>query len=141
VLRAESADTDIQSSVPQPLIVDIAAILGQLGDDEELVWELIDLFLTDYPRRVAAIASAVSAHDARGVAAAAHSLKGGASNLCAREVEAAAWELEQAAERSDFAAITASSQQLALRVDEFAAALRAQRQSNSRCASVIVGPR
>jgi len=54
--------------------------LQEEGEDDLLV-ELIDLFLQDAPGRIAAIRSAVESRDWIGVAERAHSLKGSCASL------------------------------------------------------------
>ena len=49
--------------------------------DESLVQELVEIFLTDTPPRMAAIVAAVKASDAKTLASVAHALKGGSANM------------------------------------------------------------
>jgi signal transduction histidine kinase/CheY-like chemotaxis protein len=56
-------------------------VLERLGGDERLLSEVIDLFLEDCPRRLAAIKAAVDARDAELIRTTAHALKGAAANL------------------------------------------------------------
>jgi HPt (histidine-containing phosphotransfer) domain-containing protein len=58
---------------------DLAAVLATFEQDEELVRELLALFVEDCPGRMAAIAAAVSAGDAAALRVAAHTLKGALS--------------------------------------------------------------
>jgi len=83
-------------SFEQPL--DVAAMRQQLGDDEELFADLIELFLADYPGRLQALETALAASDFAGVRSVAHTIKGGASNLCASRVVQAARTLEAVSE-------------------------------------------
>ena len=70
----------------------------RLGDDE-LVGEIIGLFLADCPAKVAAIKAAVVARDLRAIRVAAHALKGSAANMSAMPVSECASALELMAER------------------------------------------
>ena len=83
--------------------LDRARMLEYLGGDEELMLEVVRLFLEDCPRRLAAIASAIEDRAADRLRAAAHALKGSAGNLGAAGLVGAAATLEQmgAAERLD----------------------------------------
>ena len=63
--------------------VDFSDIQRRLGD-EELVGEMIILFLEDYPIRMAEIEAAIEARDGEATLTASHALKGAASNLSAR---------------------------------------------------------
>jgi two-component system sensor histidine kinase/response regulator len=69
---------------PQPAHATTLArqeVLERLGGDERLLSEVIDLFLDDCPRRLAAIKAAVDGRDAELIRTTAHALKGAAGNL------------------------------------------------------------
>ena len=70
----------------------------RLGDDD-LVGEIIGLFLADCPAKVSAIKAAVVARDFRAIRIAAHALKGSAANMSAMPVSECASALELMAER------------------------------------------
>lgn len=67
---------------------------GQGEDEPDLVVELIDLFLEDTPRRVAAMQQALANSDDRLLAREAHALKGSSSTLGATQVAESCAELE-----------------------------------------------
>ena len=101
-------------------VLDVEQMRERLGDDDELVADVIRLYLDDYPARLEAIASAIKAHDAAGLRGAAHALKGGASALSAQRVADAARQLEAIGEAGDlgladqrFAALVSEAEQLA----------------------------
>lgn len=71
-----------------------AVALERLGGDEELLREVAQLFLEEYPTLVADVRLAVSAGDADGLQRAAHSLKGSVSNFGADAAYEAAFALE-----------------------------------------------
>jgi HPt (histidine-containing phosphotransfer) domain-containing protein len=78
-------------------LYDKRAILERVDGDIDLLREVIEMFLTDAPPLIADMRAAVAAGDAGGIKAAAHTLRGAASNFgatavveCAREVEALA---------------------------------------------------
>jgi CheY-like chemotaxis protein len=77
--------------------MDLEAMRARLGGDEELMREIMQLFLDDYPDRLANLASAVRDGDADAVRVAAHTMKGAAAQLSATSVAACASSLEQAA--------------------------------------------
>jgi two-component system, sensor histidine kinase and response regulator len=85
-----------QTAPPQPdsPVFDRATMLHQVGGDEELLHELIGLFLTDGPKQLRQVLAAATAGDARGLRAAAHTLKGTATSLAAPELALAAERLE-----------------------------------------------
>ena len=62
---------------------DEEALRHRLSGDDELMTDVIRLFLEDLPVRVAAIQEAVTRRDAEALRAAAHALKGAAGNLSA----------------------------------------------------------
>jgi HPt (histidine-containing phosphotransfer) domain-containing protein len=63
------------------LIVDRTDMLARLDGDEELMIELIRLFLAECHQRVAAIKTAIDGRDGPQLAAAAHAMKGAAMNV------------------------------------------------------------
>jgi two-component system sensor histidine kinase/response regulator len=75
------------------------------GEPDPLA-ELVQLFLDDTPERLAQINAALKKSDAAGLESAAHSLKGSASNLGAKNVAAACARLMQQARNHDFATAT-----------------------------------
>jgi two-component system, sensor histidine kinase and response regulator len=75
--------------------IDREALLNRVGGDEELLMEIVQLFLVDCPLRVAAIRDAVDGGNADDIRLAAHALKGSASNMSATALTAAARTLER----------------------------------------------
>lgn len=74
-----------------------AALLARVGGDEQIAAQLCAVFLDDAPKRLAVIAQAVRAGDARALQSAAHAFKGAASVFDAADVVAAARRIEQLA--------------------------------------------
>jgi signal transduction histidine kinase/DNA-binding response OmpR family regulator/HPt (histidine-containing phosphotransfer) domain-containing protein len=72
-----------------------AELLDRLGGDIDLLGEVINLFLEDCPRRLAAIGAAVGQRDGELIRAAAHALKGSAGTIAASAVFEAAQTLER----------------------------------------------
>jgi CheY-like chemotaxis protein/HPt (histidine-containing phosphotransfer) domain-containing protein len=88
----------IAAQPPRPagdLPFDRPALLERLSGDEQLLADVVQLFLEDCPQRVAAIKVAIEAGSADGVRAEAHGLKGAAGNLSAEPVVRAARALEE----------------------------------------------
>jgi two-component system sensor histidine kinase/response regulator len=75
-------------------IVDRNDVLERVGGDEELLHEIIGIFLEEYPSLIAGIRSAVEKQDARSLERSAHNLKGSVCNFGARSATQAALELE-----------------------------------------------
>jgi CheY-like chemotaxis protein len=86
--------TDGTDAEALPVIFDVAATLRNIGDDTDLLEELIKLFLQRYQAMLEAIRAALANRDQVAVEQAAHALKGTASNLCASEVVLSAGQLE-----------------------------------------------
>jgi two-component system, sensor histidine kinase and response regulator len=68
--------------------------LDRVGGDEELLDELVDLYLAEYPRLLQKIRAAVSTGDAPGLYRSAHSLKGSLGALAAEDALEHVLELE-----------------------------------------------
>ena len=75
-------------------LVDRATVLDRVGGDEDLLREIAGIFLTEYPRLIDEIQSAVDKGDAIRLERAAHSLKGSVSNFGAPAATEAAYRLE-----------------------------------------------
>jgi HPt (histidine-containing phosphotransfer) domain-containing protein len=75
--------------------IDREVALSRVGGDVELLKEIADLFLDDYPKLVAELREAVSAGDATRVERTAHGLKGSVSNFGAQAATNAALSLEK----------------------------------------------
>jgi PAS domain S-box-containing protein len=75
--------------------VERASLLARMGGDEELLRDVVQLFLTDCPERLAAIRSAIDAGDPARLRGEAHTLKGAAANLSAAGLADAARTLEE----------------------------------------------
>jgi HPt (histidine-containing phosphotransfer) domain-containing protein len=83
------------AAAPAPAVIDRRHALERLGGDEELLAEVIRLFLEDCPQQLAAIKSAVDARDGEHIRSAAHALKGAAGNLSATDLFKAAEVMER----------------------------------------------
>jgi CheY-like chemotaxis protein len=79
--------------------IDHAALLAGVDGDRDLLRQMVRVFLTDYPHRVAEMKEAVRRGDAVAVERAAHTLKGALGNFAASGTIAAAQGLEAMARR------------------------------------------
>jgi len=70
----------------------------RLGDDSELMTDIIAIFLEDCPKQLAGIKLAVASRDPAAIRSTAHSLKGAADNLSAGPLAECAKALERMAE-------------------------------------------
>jgi CheY-like chemotaxis protein/HPt (histidine-containing phosphotransfer) domain-containing protein len=82
---------------PQPVAFDPEPLLQRIGGDEELLRELVEMFLSEGPPLLEKIRAAIEVKDAEVVERAAHLLKGSACNFAAAEVVRAAQRLENLA--------------------------------------------
>ena len=85
--------------------MDAEEMRRQLGNDDALVAEVIELFLEDCPVRMAALATAIDVRDAAMVRRAAHAIKGSASNFFASRVVETAAALEMLADGGDLTGV------------------------------------
>ena len=87
-------------------VIDRPVLLARVEGDMELAKELAQLFLEDYPHRLAELREAMSAHDATALARGAHTLKGVLSTLAAHAACTAAFHLEQLARTGDLSQVS-----------------------------------
>jgi HPt (histidine-containing phosphotransfer) domain-containing protein len=84
-------------------IIDKTGLMERLDGDQELLGELVELFLADCPRLLEEIRAAVESDDAEQLMRAAHTLKGSVSNFCASDAAEAAQKLESLGRAGDLA--------------------------------------
>ncbi|MEX2137792.1 MAG: Hpt domain-containing protein [Pirellulales bacterium] len=72
-------------------------------EDDDLLQELIELFLGNCPALLAALETSVANRDCCAIERAAHAMKGSLRNICADRCADAAWELESMGRLNDFA--------------------------------------
>jgi CheY-like chemotaxis protein len=104
---------------------DRAEVLRRLEGDEQLLREVVELFIQDSAGLIDRLRSAVQANDAAEVRAAAHRLKGAASNLAATPVTEAARALELIGEQGTVSEAMPAWQRLKHEADRLVVALRA----------------
>jgi CheY-like chemotaxis protein len=119
---------DAVASSLQPPAFERQAALERLGGDSHQLSEVIQRFLVDCPRRVAAIETAIRARDAGAIRREANGLKGAAGNLSAVGLFETAEILEQLGRESRFDAADAAFRRLS---DEAAHVLDALRRSEA----------
>ena len=86
--------------------------LSRVGGDTDLLHEIVDLFLADYPATLEKIRAAVSARDAAAIEHHAHSLKGSVSTFGAQSAFEAALALERQGRNGDLGDVDAGLSQL-----------------------------
>ncbi len=75
-------------------LIDAAAIMRRVEGDRELLWETVELFLEECPKRLSDLRAAAGEGNSKAFEFAAHALKGSAQNLSAHRATAAASSLE-----------------------------------------------
>jgi HPt (histidine-containing phosphotransfer) domain-containing protein len=88
---------------PQAPVFDPTVLTRMLGDDPELIREIVDAYFEVIPQLTAQLAEARRQSSCEQVAFHAHSIKGAAANLGARQLQQLAAEMEVAARASDLA--------------------------------------
>ncbi len=83
-----------------------AETLEKLGGDENLLQEVITIFLDEAPRHVAALKQAMTSGDAESAERAAHSLKGELGYLCIPGLSQVACDIEQKGRNSDLEGVS-----------------------------------
>jgi PAS domain S-box-containing protein len=82
---------------------DEAAALKRLDNDQELLNDMIDIFLTETPARLIELEEALARRDLAALADAAHAIKGMAGHFCADPLYSAAAKLEHSARQNEAA--------------------------------------
>jgi HPt (histidine-containing phosphotransfer) domain-containing protein len=120
--------TRASDATPQHELVsfDKADVLRRLDGDEELLREIVRLFLDDSPSLVESMRVAANAHDRKGLRTAAHRMKGAAANLAATALAEAARALEILSESGEAAEIDGAWRRVHWENDRIHAVLRAE---------------
>ena len=82
-------------------------MLARMLDDEDLAKQIAAAFLDDTPRQIEALRRYLDAWDAPGAERQAHTIEGASSNVGGEALRAVAFEMEQAGQTGDLAAVTA----------------------------------
>jgi two-component system sensor histidine kinase/response regulator len=143
--RAELIETVEDGSTPpasfapppsaRPGSFDHADAIERLGGDDELLLEIVRVFVDEAPRLLRQIDVAVGAGDPDRLSAAAHELKGAAANLSATGVAQAASALEQMARQRRFEQMLPASQRLQAEMQALDIVLNQFLTEASSCAS------
>ena len=75
-------------------VFDLQATMEQVGDDKDLLRELVDIYVGEYPAQLQSLEEAVGNNDAEAVRETAHSIKGAVGNFGAGLAVQAALNLE-----------------------------------------------
>jgi len=103
---------------------DRSAAMARVDDDFELLQELVQLFLNDLPKSLAAVEGAITQQDAAKLERAAHSLKGSVGSFSAQAAFEAALKLENMGREKDFTGIEGAHTDLRREIARLESALR-----------------
>ena len=112
-------------------ILDREELYARIDDDEELLQELIELFLEDYPQLMSEIKAGIEQRNATLLRKAAHTLKGSVGNFCVRIGVDTAHKLEVAGANSTF---TSTEQEYVRLVNEMKQVEKALQSIAAECA-------
>jgi HPt (histidine-containing phosphotransfer) domain-containing protein len=125
--NADAPEPRVASAEPtdgtQPL--DLDAALEQLGNDMDLLREMVDLFWRECPASLHAMREAIASGDGPALSAAAHAIKGAASAIGAPAVTATALALEKQGKEGPLDGADGAINRLASDLDQLRAALDA----------------
>ena len=129
--RLDGAGTSLEAEDGRVLdgrpAFDRRSALENLGGDEQLLDEVLELFLDDCPRLLAEVRTAIEAGDASTIARLSHTISGVAGNFAAAAVVDLARRLEVMGMTGELAGAEAAGVELGLAVDRFRAAAGASR--------------
>ena len=99
-------------------------LLDMVGGDEEVLREIVALFLEDVPARLGDLRQALDAGDLTATYKAAHTLKGSAGNFGIKAITDAALTVERHAREQNLAAARTAAQTLEAELDLLVKELR-----------------
>ncbi|MBW2615120.1 MAG: Hpt domain-containing protein [Deltaproteobacteria bacterium] len=104
-------------------VFDMTEALENVGGDMDLLKEIIEIFLEDYPNQMKQIQGGISSGDAVVLEHAAHSLKGSVANFAAKRAYDAAYRLEVLGREGDLGEANEALGDLDREIREFDAAM------------------
>lgn len=128
-MKANSNDiTDCSREKGQnnEIVFDKDEALGIIGDEEEFLKELAEMFLDDFPEQISKIKEAINSHDSKALEKSAHKLKGAVANFGKNTVFKAALSLEMIGRENrwddveeTYGALTREAERLVCTLKEF----------------------
>jgi PAS domain S-box-containing protein len=94
-------DTNLNTQLS---VFDRAGMMARLMDDEDLARMVVEGFLEDIPRQIAALKAYLETGDAAGAERQAHSIKGASANVGGECLQEVAFQMEKAAKAGDLCA-------------------------------------
>jgi signal transduction histidine kinase/CheY-like chemotaxis protein len=122
-----TAPTDEPAVKASAEVLDEAQLAFRLDNDQRLIADLVDLFLTECPHLLNEIRSALDRNDAKALQRSANDLKGCASNLAAKSTSEAAYQLEKLAQTKNLTGAENLVKELSCRLELLMPALQALR--------------
>jgi two-component system sensor histidine kinase/response regulator len=124
VVEQQEAGGKAMTADDRPVSFDKRALRERLSGDEQLMGDVIHLFIEDCPDRLSAIGAAVDRRDSEALRIAAHALAGSAANLAATGLFEAARVLERIGAESRMDAAEAAWRRLSAEAVNVLDALR-----------------
>ena len=121
--KAEAAMCESSSDTND--MIDMSALMKRVDGDTELLAELVDLFIEDYPKLLSQIEQAMADKNAESLASRAHTLKGSVGNFAAQSAFDAALRLEKLAREGNLDKAQDAYNKLAQEIQRLIPALQA----------------
>jgi HPt (histidine-containing phosphotransfer) domain-containing protein len=115
--------------------IDLASTLSNVDEDQDLLAEIVTVFLQDSPKQLAALREAIDSGDPLRTERTAHSLKGALGYLGAPAAHALAYELETLGRQAEFDGAVAVLQQLEHELERITAFVTAPGWQDRLCQS------
>ena len=100
-LKTDEQSPQVSSPKSQLPVFDKAGMMARLMDDEDLARMVVEGFLEDIPRQIAALKGYLETGDAAGAERQAHTIKGASANVGGERLREVAFEMEKAARAGD----------------------------------------
>jgi signal transduction histidine kinase/CheY-like chemotaxis protein/HPt (histidine-containing phosphotransfer) domain-containing protein len=111
------------------------AALNHVGGDEELLRELVELFLEERPVLMADVKQSIARGDSESLRKSAHTLKGSVGNFCAQGAFEAAQRLERMGKSGDLSEVETAWRALQCEMERLNPALAAWLEGETACVS------
>jgi len=111
-----------------PEIIDREELMSRLDGDMELLEELFELFVEDYPQFLGDIEAAIQNCDGQKLKQAAHTLKGAVGNFAAKKAFDLAFQLEMMGQEEQFQGAQEVFDELKTAIEEIKQVLAAMKQ-------------
>ena len=86
-------------------VLHLNEFLERIQNDRALLWELLDIFVTDFQQKKGQLYEALRNNDAVEVRKLAHALKGSSANISAHQLAAVLLELEKKGKNNDLGGV------------------------------------